>query len=328
MTKLRSLFTDSEVLECLPKENETYATMAQLLSNLGRGTVTRQLARYWSRQFDTTKKNGDHYLSLLVANRELKEQRTPREPKASDQLATIDQGCDPTRILNFGDTHAPYVHPDAIAFLSSVSDRYLPTMVIHNGDEVDNHALSFHDSDPNLDSAGMELEKARVWVRELEELFPIMRLLESNHGSLAYRKAKAHGIPAAYIKSYREVLFDGNGGEGWSWHSRVRIENEWCRDMQFQHIGGGDLMQLAAMENACLSVGHMHTKFGIGYAASQVDTYWSMYTGWLGDIEGMAFAYGKDMPKKPVLGCSMIIEGIPQLIPMRVDKHNRWTGVL
>jgi hypothetical protein len=98
--------------------------------------------------------------------------------------------------------------------------------------------------------------------------------------------------------------------------------------MQFQHIGNGDLMQLAAMENACLSVGHAHSKFGIGYTSSQVDTYWSLYTGWLGDMEALAMAYGKDIPKKPVLGCGMIIEGIPNLIPMRTDNHNRWTGVL
>jgi hypothetical protein len=207
-------------------------------------------------------------------------------------------------------------------------------MVIHNGDEVDNHALSFHNSDPSLKSAGPELQEAKIGVWKLEEMFPNMRLLESNHGSLAYRKAKAHGIPAVYIKNYRQVLFaDESGdptgkGKGWSWHARVRIENEWGRDMQFQHIGTGDLMQLAAMENANLSVGHAHGKYGIGYTSSQVDTYWSLYTGWLGDYEALAFAYGKDIPKKPVLGCAMIIEGVPQLIPMRVDKHNRWTGKL
>lgn len=327
-TKLRSLFSDTEVIECLPLETETYSDMAERLTSYGRGRVTRQLALYWAKQFEKTKKNGEHYLSLITANRELKEQRKPRQPKANDLLATVDQGDDPSRILVFGDTHAPYHHQDAIEFLKEVDNHYVPTMVIHTGDEVDNHALSFHDSDPNLDSAGMELEKAREWIQELERYFPLMRLLESNHGSLVYRKAKAHGIPVAYIKTYREVLFNNGGGQGWSWHRRVRIENEWCRDMQFQHIGNGDLMQLAAMENACLTVGHMHSKFGIGYTSSEVDTYWSLYTGWLGDTESMAIAYARDTPKKQVLGCGMIIEGIPHTIPMRVDRHNRWTGKL
>lgn len=328
MTKLRSLFNDDEVRECLPVGEETFADMAEHLTSLGRGMVSRQICNYWAKQFDVTKKNGEHYLSLVVANRKLKNERQPRQPKPSDLLAQVDQGNDPTRILNLGDSHAPYSHVDAIDFLKEVDNTYVPTMIIHNGDEVDNHALSFHDSDPNLDSAGMELEKAREWIQELERLFPHMRLLESNHGSLAYRKAKAHGIPVAYIKNYREVLFNNGGGQGWSWHTVVRIENEWGRDLQFQHQGSGDLMTHAARENACLYVGHEHGKFGIGYTASTVDTFHSVYTGWLGDHEAMAFAYGKDFIKKPVLGCVMVINGTPQPIPMRVDRHNRWTGKL
>jgi hypothetical protein len=327
-TKLRSLFTDNEVKECLPQEGETCVDMALALTSMGRGEVSPQLCRYWKAQFDKTKHNGDNYLTLIIANRELKEKRQPRLPRPSDLLATVDQGSDPTRILNFGDNHAPFSHKDAISFLSAVNDKFKPTMVIHNGDEVDNHALSFHDSDPNLDSAGMELEKAREWIQELEAVFPLMRLLESNHGSLAYRKAKAHGIPVAYIKDYREVLFNNGGGEGWSWHDTVRIENEWGRDMQFQHQGTGDLMTHAARENACLYVGHEHGKYGIGYTSSAVDTFHSVYCGCLIDIPALAFAYGKHFKNKPVLGCAVIIEGTPQLIPMKVDNHNRWIGSL
>jgi hypothetical protein len=152
--------------------------------------------------------------------------------------------------------------------------------------------------------------------------------MESNHGSLAFRKAKAHGIPAAYIKTYREVLFPGCGGGGWSWHHKLRVENPWGRDMQFQHIGNGDLMSLAAHENANIIVGHMHTKFGVGYSASEVDTYWSVYTGWLGDYQALAFAYGENIAKKPVLGCVVIKHGVPFTIPMRLDRDNRWTGEL
>ena len=49
-------------------------------------------------------------------------------------------------------------------------------------DEVDYHALSFHNSDPDLDSAGVELERARATIQQLEKLFPKMDLVHSNHG--------------------------------------------------------------------------------------------------------------------------------------------------
>jgi hypothetical protein len=37
-------------------------------------------------------------------------------------------------------------------------------------------------------------------------MFPKMDLLDSNHGSLVYRRAFKHGIPRAYIKNYNDYL--------------------------------------------------------------------------------------------------------------------------
>ncbi|MCK8363719.1 metallophosphoesterase, partial [Erwinia amylovora] len=62
-------------------------------------------------------------------------------------------------ILVVSDLHAPFNHPDSVAFLKAIKAKYKPTRVILTGDEVDFHAISFHDSDPDLDSAGKELEK-------------------------------------------------------------------------------------------------------------------------------------------------------------------------
>jgi hypothetical protein len=174
----------------------------------------------------------------------------------------------------------------------------------------------------------MELEAAREFVADLHNIFPILRICESNHGSLHYRRAKAHGIPVQYLKTYREILFPDGGGERWSWHDSIRIEMQHGMDLQFQHQCNGDLIKGAAHEHSNLIVGHEHSKFGIGYAASTTDTYCSVYGGCLLDVDSMAFAYGKLFSNKPVLGAVIINEGIPQCIPMVTDKHNRWTGRL
>ena len=52
-------------------------------------------------------------------------------------------------ILIISDTHIPYHHPDLIPFLKDLKEIYKPDRVIHIGDEVDKHAMSFHDSDPD-----------------------------------------------------------------------------------------------------------------------------------------------------------------------------------
>ena len=124
------------------------------------------------------------------------------------------------RILLVSDMHIPYNHRDLLPFLTYLNVKYKPTRVICLGDECDLHALSYHDSSPDLSSAGDELTKALPIIAEIHKLFPLMDILESNHGSLVWRKAKTHGIPKRYIKSYNEVLCVG---DGWKWHDDLLI---------------------------------------------------------------------------------------------------------
>ena len=117
-------------------------------------------------------------------------------------------------ILIISDTHIPYHHPDLIPFLKDLKEIYKPDRVIHIGDEVDKHAMSFHDSDPDLPSAGDELKESLPIIKQIETLFPKMDLLDSNHGSLVYRRALKHGIPKAYLRDYNEFL---KVGKGWKY---------------------------------------------------------------------------------------------------------------
>ena len=110
-------------------------------------------------------------------------------------------------ILIISDTHIPYENKFLIPFLKALTKKYKKfDRVIHLGDEVDKHALSMHDSDPDLPSAGDELKLALPKIKELEKMFPKMDLLDSNHGSLVFRRAFKYGIPKAYLKKYNDYL--------------------------------------------------------------------------------------------------------------------------
>ena len=74
-------------------------------------------------------------------------------------------------ILCISDLHAPYQHPQAISFLRAIKKKYKPTKILNVGDEVDYHALSFHDTDAELDNAYAELVKARKVIKKLYTLF-------------------------------------------------------------------------------------------------------------------------------------------------------------
>ena len=322
---LRKLFTDKEVREAYGDAGG-YADAAKKLTELGRGEVSRAIMRYWMKQFDSTKKNGDYYRTNTKTNRAIREDMKLRSPSPTDDLSKIPHGTDTERICFFTDMHAPYHHPDTIEFLDWIKQEFDPTMWVCGGDESDQHALSFHDSDPNLDSAGPELLKTQEFISELEDLVPDLVLVHSNHGSLVYRRAKKFGIPVQCIKSYREILFPNGGGEGWSWIDQHRIKLPNGQDLQFEHQASGDLLAMAAHERCNIAIGHLHGKFAVNYAASKAALYWALNGGCLLDKDSMAFAYGRHFKLKPIIGASMILNSVPTVIPMMLDSDGRWEG--
>ncbi|AWD90653.1 hypothetical protein [Pseudomonas phage Nerthus] len=330
--RIRNLFTDEQVLAALERSKgkgikPDFKKMASILTANTHGTiVSHQLARYWAKQFDTLKKNGEHYMTLTKANRVIKDMREYREPKPEDHLG-YDFDCDSSVILHIPDLHAPYHHPDALDFLIAVAAHYRPTLVVNAGDETDGHAMSFHDSDPNLDSAGRELQEARKFLHKLERAFPRMLLCHSNHGSLLYRKAKHFGIPVEYLRTYREVLFPDGSGQGWSWNFEWQIKTD-KGVVNFRHQATSNKLGVAAHLGQNLAVGHEHGKFQLEYAQSTSKQYWAMVSGCLIDPTNPAFAYGDNFVGKPILGCAVIIKGVPQLIPMELNSDGRWVGSL
>jgi len=326
--KLRKQFTNSEIQSAITEAEGSYTLAAKKLSELRGLTISRELVRYWARHLDTRRKNGEPYIGTSVLDRQIREEMDLRVPSPVDDEKLLDTAPDNSRILNIPDQHAPYQHPDALEFLADVASKLRPTRVINLGDETDGHAMSFHDSDPNLDSAGVELEKAKEFIQALAKMFPVQDVCHSNHGSLIYRRALKHGIPTQYIKTYRDILFPDGGGEGWSWHERIPVILPNGDKLIYQHQSSGDILNNAAHERANIVQGHEHGDFYIRYRSSTSALYWAMVSGCLIDRKAYAFAYGRLFPKKPIIGCSAIIDSHPLLIPMPMDDRGRYTGKL
>lgn len=315
------LFTKEQHQEILSKykSNVEAAAAYNKASGLSEPVVYRQLVKYWRRIYEAA--NG----SKAKANKGLVEARKLIQPSPTDDIGATDVPGMCHRILVVGDLHAPYTHPDALDFLRSVRDSYGPDMVVQVGDETDGHAISFHDSDPSLDSAGVELEKAKLVLEKVHDLFPNLLVCDSNHGSLVYRRAKAHGLPVQFIKKYRDILFPEHGAQKWSW-ADAWVLNTPLGPVRFQHQVSGDFMLNASHERTSLVLGHEHGRFEVQYAASSAALYFGAYAGCLIDSKSLAFAYGKLHRKKPILGVLTITDGCPSLVPMLVDEDGRWVG--
>jgi len=226
------------------------------------------------------------------------------------------------KILCIPDLHCPFNHIDSFAFVKTVNDFFGPDKIIFLGDEIDGHSISFHDKDPDLFSPSQELEKAIERLIPFYELFPKATILESNHGSLVYRKGKFHGLPRNVFKSYREIL---QAPKGWKWVYDLVLKSN-GRDIYFHHGQRRDSLSNSKSHSMCYVQGHHHTNFEIRYWANKRDIYWGATSGCLIDHKQLAFTYAKTYALKPLLGCTIIDSGIPYLIPMILNKDGRWVG--
>jgi hypothetical protein len=225
------------------------------------------------------------------------------------------------RVLIISDLHAPYQHPDTLPFLRALKLKYQPTAVVLSGDEVDYHAISFHKADPDLPSAGEELERAKVFMRQMYRLFPKATILESNHGSLVYRKALDGGLPKAVFKNYNDIL---EAPPTWKWVNDLILDTDKGK-VYFHHSRGKAFRtaQTYGMSHVC---GHHHESFDIQFLSTPDKLLFGLTVGCLVDKKSLALAYNKINLKRPIIGVAVILNGVPQLIPMSLDKHGRWTG--
>lgn len=228
-------------------------------------------------------------------------------------------------ILCISDQHYPYSHPDIVAFLRAIVEKYPPDLVVNLGDELDFHAISFHKANPDLLSPGDELKTAISKIAPLIKLFPKMKLLESNHGSLVYRRIKDAGIPLHVLKSYREVI---EAPKTWEWVEDLVVTSSNGQDIFFCHGKSNNVLKESQLHSMNYVSGHWHSTFEIKYWANKNALYWGMSCGCLVDQSSLAFEYAKNFTKKFIVGTGIILEGIPRLVPMPLDKWGRWTGKL
>ena len=228
-------------------------------------------------------------------------------------------------ILVISDLHCPYNHKDSVKFLKAIKAKYKPTRVILSGDEADFHGISFHDHDPDLDSSGNELEKTITALKPIYALFPKAEVLESNHGSLVLRKAIANGLSRKFFRSPGEIL---QAPKGWTWHFDIQLTLPDETNCYFHHSKGANVKKNSQAMGSSFVQGHHHESFEIQYWGNPNALLFGMTVGCLVDPHALAMEYNKNNLKRPIIGCAVIVNSRPMLIPMVLNKKGRWVGKL
>lgn len=268
----------------------------------------------------------DVYDALLAARKDMKDGRGKKKAIKSTDIHTNSttsglvsvaslNNFDPKNVLIIGDTHEPFSKEGYLEHCKEVQKKYNCGTVVHIGDLVDNHAVSYHENDPDGRSPGDEFQEALNRCQKWYDAFPDVLICIGNHDRLPFRKAYTAGLPSNWLKSYQEMF---NSPKGWKWDFVHKVNG-----VIYQHGTGmsGEMASVnAARENRQSTViGHLHTVTNVRFLASSKDLIFGMSVGCGVDHDKYAFAYGRENTRKPVLSCAVVLDGkLPINIPMNL----------
>ena len=226
------------------------------------------------------------------------------------------------RVLCIADLQCPFDHDDYVYFLGAVKDKYKTDTVVCIGDEIDLHALSDYDHDPDGYSAGDELQMAIDRLQRYYKAFPNTFVVESNHSGRMLKRAYKSGIPIKCMKDFKDVV---EAPKGWNWKFKHVIDGVvYVHGVGYSGTMGA--LNAAKDEMRPCVIGHLHADAGLLFWSNGEKVLWGLNVGSGIDQRAYAFAYSKTSRKKAVLSCGVIIEGRPILIYMNIQANGRWDG--
>jgi predicted phosphodiesterase len=219
-------------------------------------------------------------------------------------------------VLIIGDTHLPFDIEGYLEFCLSIKERCKCDTVVHIGDLVDNHAISYHEHDPDGWSPAEEMRQVDKKLQDWFVAFPELSICMGNHDRMVDRKSKTVGLPSRAFRPFRDI-----------WN----LPKKWKTDFQFEIYGvmyehgtgySGDNAHMKACYNNRQStvIGHTHGNSAIGYVANEKDCIYGMNVGCGIDRHTYAMDYGRDFKKKPIISCGVVTDNgrNPQIFTMQL----------
>jgi len=254
---------------------------------------------------------------LGIDEKSVRERLMSVERRANLRAAPSEKG---SRVGIIGDTHLPYELDGYLGFCEETFGRWGVDRVIHIGDMFDNHSLSFHDSEPMLHNVIGEYESAYHRAQDWYDAFPEVTLIMGNHDRIPARQLRKLGMePSIFMRPIEELF---GMPDGWTVADQVVID-----DVLYHHgeTSGGinGFRKDAETRMRCTVSGHNHSNAGISATATDQELVWGLAVGCGVNHEHMAFAYGKNFAKKPIISCGVVIDGEPHIEYMDLGSKVR-----
>jgi len=222
------------------------------------------------------------------------------------------------KVLVIGDLHEPASRKGYLQFCKDTYAKWQCNKVVFIGDVADFHAISRHEKEPQCKGPQDEYEYTKSQLAKWHRAFPGALVCLGNHDLRPERMAKCVSIPKTFLKGYNELW-----GTKWKWESEFEIDN-----VTYRHGTGfgGKYPACTAMtaERGNIVIGHCHARAEIVWSASRKNRIFGMSVGCGIDQEAYQFAYGCDLKDRPFLSAGVVLDGIPQLVPMACGKGEKY----
>ncbi len=203
------------------------------------------------------------------------------------------------KVLVIGDLHEPFCLESYLKHCKEQYIKYNCDTVVFIGDIIDNHASSYHETDPDGYNAGEELKRAILNIKKWYQAFPKATVIIGNHDRIIMRKAYSSGLSKMWIKDYAEVL----GTPGWTFTESIEID-----DVLYIHGEGGTARSRVRRDLQSIVQGHLHSQAYVEWIVGAKFKLFGMQVGCGIDHKSYAMAYGKEGPK-PAIACGIVLNG-------------------
>lgn len=214
-----------------------------------------------------------------------------------------------SRVLVIGDIHAPAEHPGYLDFVTEIGEQWRCDQVHFIGDIVDHHAISFHARHPDAPGPKEEYAIAVACISRWYRRFPGATVNVGNHDERTLRLAASVNIPRHYLRDYSDVWKT----PGWSWHNKLTID-----DVLYTHgTGCSGLHPAYNFARSCgcsVVIGHVHSVCGVQYLCGPRSRIFGVDTGCGVDKNHIAMDYGRNLIRKPIVACSVILDGVHPIV--------------
>ena len=245
--------------------------------------------------------------------------------KRTDRLYQRNKRTQGGNWLFFGCIHLPFEHPDALAWLKHLHDKYGFTKIVMLGDWYDWGGLNRFMKNPNMPSPLQEYQRTIEVRQQWYEAFPEVECITGNHDLRPLLRAGEAYLPDIILKDIREVM---GFPAGWKQHgSQLLLNHSLLGEVLCIH---GDKVNKNALTNAkaCgknIVMADRHTMCNVGWCETMMgERRFGINTGAMIDAEREAFAYCRGRMMKPLIAVGAIIDGNPVNLVMPVDAQNRW----